>query len=256
MEISSKHSRTIYVGDIHQKFPLLGYDIKHLDISDALIICLGDIGLGFDKIGHHNKELEDIQKIVKKKNSTLLLFRGNHDNPDFFNKDLLDKQDNIIIAEDYSIINQNGIKSLIVGGGISIDRETRLKNHTKKLNKKRKYGSSSPIKQEYWEGEDIVLDLSKVVDLEDISILLTHIAPPFTFPIDKLPLELDLQLISDERDSRNKLKIIYDELSKKNTITNWYYGHYHDDYIDHIGECYFRGIDMNKLYEEMNYIKK
>ena len=43
-------SENIYaVGDLHGKFETLKWFIKQNDIQDSIIICCGDIGLGFNK---------------------------------------------------------------------------------------------------------------------------------------------------------------------------------------------------------------
>ena len=242
MIINSKHSRTIYGGDIHSEFRSLIFEINRFQITDALIIILGDIGMGFYKKNYYIQEFNRMQKKLETKNNTIVFFRGNHDDPYYFENNVLE-YDNIILASDYSIINQNGIKSLIVGGAISVDRTTR-----------------SSLKNEYWENEYIHFnddDWNIIKNEKDISILLTHAAPfgkwPYEKPTLKEYIDDDIDLENDEKESRDILNDLYNDLKDNGcNITNWYYGHYHENHMEVIDDVEYRCVEMNKLYEKKN----
>ena len=240
MKITSKHKRIIYGGDIHGEFKTLIYELKRLEISDALVVLLGDISLGFNKKGYYIQTFNYMQKQLEKMNNTLVFFRGNHDNPEYFEKDMIGEiYDNIIIASDYSVIEQNDVSSLIVGGAISVDRTNRKLYET------------------YWADEDIEFDdeLFNLIKDENITKVLTHTAPINVWPLNKPGLsywlEFDDELAEDENNSRNKLQQLLNKLLKNgNKITNWYHGHYHENHFDVYKGIKFRCVEMNKLYEE------
>lgn len=247
MKIKSKHTRTVYGGDIHGEFRTLIFEINKFEITDALIIILGDIGMGFHKKNYYIQEFNRMQKKLESKNNTLVLFRGNHDDPKYFSDEdyLGAKYDNIILASDFSTIEQNGIKSLIVGGAISMDRVTRKTNHNSK--------------NIYWNDEYIHFndeDWNSIKDEKDISILLTHASPKKSWPTEKPGLDywsnLDFNIDDDEDESRDILLELKDDLiNNGNNITHWYHGHYHENHNEILDNIDYRCVDMNKLYEKI-----
>jgi len=239
MLIKSKHKRTVYGGDIHGEYRQLIFELNRNNITDALVIILGDIGMGFNKHNYYVNEFNRMEKKLKDMNNTIIFFRGNHDDPKYFETDLFDNSyKNIILANDYDIIDQNGVKSLLIGGGISVDRSARHKSH-------------------YWDNEYIHYndyDYDIVKNLRDISILLTHPAPLGAWPTTKPGLLEwsvdDIDLEDDEHESREILREIFDDLkSQGNDITHWYHGHYHENHIEIVDGVEYRCIEMNKLYE-------
>jgi len=240
MKITSTHKRTVYAGDIHGEFKTLIYELKRLDITDALVVCLGDISLGFNKTQYYIQTFNYMQKQLEKMNNTVVFLRGNHDNPEYFEKDMIGEIfNNIIIASDYTIIDQNGVISLIVGGAISMDRIDRT------------------VYKSYWADEDVDFNEELFNSIKDkkITKVLTHTAPTNVWPLDKPGLsywvDFDKELTEDENNSRDKLQNLLDMLIKNgNIITNWYHGHYHEKHFDVYKDIKFRCIEMNKLYEE------
>ena len=244
MTIKTNHKNTVYVGDIHGKFGELGFEIyNRFKLEDTLIICLGDIGMGFESDGYYNPVFSKLQKKLEKLNSTLVFFRGNHDDPGWFQG--TSAWSRIEFADDYSIIEQNGIKSLIVGGGLSVDRSYR-KQHT---------NNGQGI---YWPNESIILpDATRewLKEQKDISIMLTHMAPKCAWPHTKIGIQgwlrEDPNLIVEDEIQRGFLTEIKDILNANgNKITNWFYGHYHEDHLDIIDNIKYRCVEMNKVYEE------
>lgn len=242
MKHNFTNKQTVYCGDIHGEFRQLIYELDRFKIKDSLIICLGDIGLGFNKRNYYFSEFNKMQIKLKKNNNNLLMFRGNHDDPDYFNSELNsdfnNKYANIILASDYDTIKQNNITSLIVGGAISIDRTLRTLNKT------------------YWDDEVIHFnddDFKKIKNEKDISIILTHSSPSNKWPLSKNNISyytsMDKNLSDDDDYNRSLLSNVYDALIKNGcNITNWYYGHYHEDHVEYINNVEYRCVDKNKFY--------
>lgn len=241
MIIKTTHKDIFYVGDIHGKYKTLSFDLHNrYHIQDSLVICVGDIGLGFDKLNYYIHIFSKIQKALSKNNNTLVFMRGNHDNPAWFTGNhVIDTLfNNIIIAPDYSIIEQGNDKLLLIGGGLSIDRKTR------RLNK------------DYWIDEKIDLTLENIDflrNLKDINIIVSHIAPKGTWPyiIDINTQErakIDKTLINEDNQQRGLLYNIYNILKQNgNKITNWYYGHYHEYYSSVLFDTKTESIEKNKI---------
>lgn len=244
MKMKFNHSRILFGGDIHGQFKTLIYEINRNNISDALIVILGDISLGFNKYNYYINMFNYMQKKLEAKNNTVIFLRGNHDDPKYFNTQIIPIYNNIKIASDYSIISNNDINYLLIGGGISVDRYSRLAT--------RQYSNKTDI---YWIDEDVHFNDNdlELIENEKFSVILTHIAPSHVWPHQKPGidywLDFDKKLDDDENDSRQKLKNFYDIIKERNNITHWFFGHYHEDHVEIIDNIEFRCVDKNKLYE-------
>ncbi|MCC8173641.1 MAG: hypothetical protein LIP06_07850 [Tannerellaceae bacterium] len=103
------------------------------------------------------------------------MLRGNHDDPEYFDKGLIDFPLMKTIP-DYTVIHFQKRRILCVGGGISVDRflrKQRMSNKDVKL---------------YLDGEAPNFDLSKLEMISSeirIDTVITHTAPSFCFPIPK-----------------------------------------------------------------------
>jgi len=242
-------TNTIYVGDIHGEFSKFFYDIKLQGIIDSVIICLGDIGMGFHKENYYLTEFEKHTKLLKKTNNMVIFFRGNHDDPSWFDGTKPYTFDRIILASDYTVLEQHGIKSLIVGGGLSIDRIYRNSKF---------HGSHLESRPSYWENELIVLtdEIRKTLSkLTDINILLTHMAPTGVYPYTKTGIDFfikeDPSIIDEDTIQRKLLSEIYMILQKNNNITHWYSGHYHENKYIRIDGTHYNCIESNKFLHEI-----
>lgn len=117
-----QHYQSLCVcGDIHGEFKQLIYNIKRLSISDAVIVVAGDCGIGFEKPEYYNQLYNKISPTLKKQHVKLLLIRGNHDDPAYFDGNRIDFP-LMTALPDFSIIQFNGLHALCVGGGISVDK--------------------------------------------------------------------------------------------------------------------------------------
>lgn len=111
----SKYDSFYVCGDIHGKFKTLIYEIKHKGIVNAIIFVAGDCGIGFEKSGYYEQLYQKLSKTLQKNDCLLLLMRGNHDDPDYFRKSLIDFP-LMKALPDYSVIRFKNRNILCVGG--------------------------------------------------------------------------------------------------------------------------------------------
>jgi predicted phosphodiesterase len=254
-EIQLNYKKIIFAGDIHGLINLksvcLNY-IKHID--NSLIIFCGDIGLGFSPFIIEKNILLDCNIILKEKNIHIILFRGNHDNPDLFKENNNYNLSNITVIPDYTILKTELYNILCIGGGISIDRSLR-NNMT------------------YWNNE-IITPLNDDIKSEiknlnyNIDIICTHESPTFIKPINESIIEqgdmvhyysiTDKQLKQDNWNDRIKLNDIYEFIIQYHNIKYWVYGHFHEHYYTEYNNIKFIGLDMFYAYCKSinNYLYK
>lgn len=241
MELKFKHDQIIVVGDIHGMYGQLRFNLTNKrDITDALVICVGDIGMGFHKPNYYKTEFGKLQRAMEPRNINIVFIRGNHDDPAYFTgvHPSIFEYENLHCVPDYTVIVNGEQKILTVGGGLSIDRTYRTA------------GAS------YWPDEGVVFTPewgSYLTYLEGITTIITHMSPANTWPIDKGPLitnnETDKTLIHEDMVMRLDLYDIYDLVRKNNTIKNWYFGHYHEYHVEYMDDVRMQCCDSNVLYE-------
>lgn len=117
------------VGDIHGQPGFLKEQVIGRNITNSSFILLGDIGLGFHD--NHFGCCRYLNKIGLETNNHFYLFRGNHDNPESYKGDnkkrIEDAFDHVHIMNDFDEVElSSGHVGIIVGGGISIDRQYRI----------------------------------------------------------------------------------------------------------------------------------
>ncbi len=212
--------------------------IKDLSITDSRIIQVGDFGIGF-----RNKSLEldlltTLNDTLKRSNNQLLVIRGNHDNPSYFNGEWV--LSNIQLLKDYTVIDD----ILLIGGAISIDRCSRVPNIS------------------YWSDEALVYN-DMVESLKDITKVITHTCPSFVNKYTSKQLMIDMtsnmtdanSLFNDCLAERAIMDKIYEQLIVNNNISKWYYGHFHNDLLEYINNIEFRCIDECH-HKSINYFKQ
>jgi UDP-2,3-diacylglucosamine pyrophosphatase LpxH len=172
----------------------------------------------------------------------MYVIRGNHDNPDWFDGAL--KFSNLILLRDYSVVDIDGYKVLFVGGGISIDRLPRLAQYMSGANR-----------QTWWHDETFPLEEDKLIQYENIDMVVTHSAPDFIFPYGvDAPIvnefaHQDKNLKRDLRGERADLTRMYEILKMKNTIKHWVYGHFHTSSDLEYEHTRFRLLNIGEFYE-------
>jgi hypothetical protein len=236
LEKAKQLSNIIVVGDTHGKIKELGYNIRErYKITDSIICLAGDIGLGFNKPMYHLNEFKYFNEIAKKTNNVIFVVRGNHDDPEYFNGQCFEYS-NVKLVPDYYFLETQIYDILFVGGGISIDRTYRTLGST------------------YWMNEFPVYreDKLKIIDKPDIVI--THSAPTFCHPTDKIGLlewsKLDKQLLEDCDKDRMVFTKIFDYLKNNNKQPkHWIYGHFHMSYNQLIDGTQFKVLNELEMFE-------
>ena len=235
--------RNVYfIGDIHCEFSSVVNDlIVRKKLTDAVVICCGDIGMGFYREGYYHSLFRHLNGKLSAKNVVMVMFRGNHDNPDYFNdgglpgsiNDAFSRYSNMYLIPDYSIVKTNVGNILCVGGGISIDRISRELNVS------------------YWENEQVIeLDDERkkfITDNLPIDIVCSHSSPQTAKPIQKYCgsfAVFDLKLPESMFDERVRLQEIYDFLAEISKPKHWIYGHFHITLDEIINETRFHCCDM------------
>lgn len=237
-------------GDIHGEFKTLLYEIKHRGISNAVILIAGDCGIGFEKFDYYEQLYHKLSRTLQKTNCLLLLIRGNHDNPEYFRKSLIDYP-LMKTLPDYSIIHFQNRNILCIGGAVSIDRMERL--HAEWL-----AGLKGRTVKYYWEDEAPMFDQTSLSELKANDILIdtvvTHTSPSFCMPISKTGIEnwllKDKQLAADTDKERRIMDKVYNYLiQEKHPITNWLYAHFHNSHNEYISNINFRMLDIMEVCE-------
>lgn len=239
------NNRLLFLGDIHGQYHIISNKLKLYDITDANIIQVGDFGIGFMTFEKEKNLLEKVNSDLKLRNVSLYAIRGNHDYKPYFDSDPFGFS-NIKLLKDYSVLNISNKKILFIGGAISIDRIHRI---TKNHNNQNKC---------WWGDESFELEEDKLIDLEDLDIVVTHTAPSFCYPdntngfghlVDSYAYE-DSMLKTDLHTERYLMNRAFGIIKNNNKITNHYYGHFHNSKISEVDGIKHRLLDVNELYEE------
>lgn len=175
-------NQIIVVGDIHGNFKDFINKLKRLQITNTLLIQVGDFGLGFETYRKDLEELYNLDTILQETKNHLYILRGNHDFPYYWRKENFEmNMDNLKLIPDYSEINfilDNGNinkNALFVGGGVSIDRFDRLIKYANETN-----SHDSKCKQTYWEDEIIKDKVDKISKIS-FDYIFTHVPPKVLF---------------------------------------------------------------------------
>lgn len=221
--------QVLILGDNHGKYDALFNKIKSNNISDCVLIHVGDGGEGFLSHEKQMRQFEHLNDFFKKHNIEYLSIRGNHSDPAYFDGSI--NLSNFKLLPDYTTLTLNDKKFLFVGGAVSIDRRIR------------KEGIS------YWSDEKFVLDTSKIARCD---VLITHSAPSWNGPCDKFDIigwcEKDPTLWDECLQERKE----HDILIKLTGARKHYCGHFHTfSSVDHDG-CYSYILDELELIEHRN----
>lgn len=216
----------LLLGDIHGKLHELTQYIEKYDIGDCNIIQVGDFGYALDGwLMYYKKYIETLEKYNKffeDRNIILHAIRGNHDDPKYFDGTIM--LSNIKLHKDYTVLELENQRFLLVGGAISIDRE----NSKQKDNIRIGY----PGIQTWFEGEEFKLDIPLLRKMENIDVVVTHTRPLITFDNDSMLqsfFKKDSKLKEDLTNEKANMTRMLNILKEGNNpnLRNWYYGHYH-----------------------------
>lgn len=225
---NNKLNNIYIIADIHGRFTTLINEININPIlNDCILICAGDIGVGFNSKEYYNNIFENLNNLFLSRNIHAYFIRGNHDDPEYFNGQIY--YSNLKLVPDYSVIINNDKHILCIGGGISIDRVNRIAYDKIHLNFDSLYPS-------YWINEEPIFDENIINELTSLNInintIVTHTSPSFAYKNDKNGIEYWLSLdenlsksIDNERLTMNN--ILYCLQKNGHNITKWIYGHFH-----------------------------
>ncbi len=240
-------------GDIHGEFSTLAHNVERLGIENSVILVAGDCGIGFEKEKHYLRLYGKIRKSLDKSNNLLLLVRGNHDDPAYFNGDRIDYE-RMRCIPDYSVVKAAGRNVLCVGGAISIDRKHRLESMWLETI----WGERRTARPTYWENEAPVFDEAALAGIAaggiGIDCVVTHTCPSFCYPRSKrgvaLWLDDDATLAADLHSERAVMDKLHERLlADGHPVRDWFYAHFHDSRTEFIGNIRFSLLGIMELKE-------
>lgn len=241
----------VVCGDIHGEYThFYKYQRKH-DLINTVFIFAGDFGIGFDlNIKKEFRRLNLINNSLIKRNNYMLVVRGNHDNPYYYNNEtILNQISNIKLLKDYTVLNILDNNFLFVGGATSVDR----KPNGRYLGRK--------VDVNYWLDEKFILDenlLIKAINNIDINYVVTHSTPDFAYPQTyagasdwfRTDPSLIEELIVERRLHTELYNIVLNNNQDSKSLKGWFYGHYHDNHQMYFNDTKFQLLDKNSF----NYI--
>ena len=251
MQYNIKNKNLICIGDVHAEFSTLRFKlaqyIEKYHLTNTIFIVCGDCGF-FGK-NTDNKwfyhERSKINNLLVKSSNELYFFRGNHDNPEFFNSNseyIVGKTTTIKVLKDYDILNSELYgRILIVPGAISIDRYAREEDSS------------------WWKDEGTLnLTDSELSEIGTVDLVLSHTLPYLTkLSKEQLDnLEEKEKLYKGSKYYNNTLSI--ELLNEKNYLIKlqsvikakqWISGHYHVSTINLIDNTKYISLNIMEFYE-------
>ena len=241
--IEQKFDFISFLGDIHGDYDFITWYLRQHKLENIMIIQVGDFQVGFNgRKGYEKASLKQVNKFLKEKKCRVFAFRGNHDNPAFFEEDKFEFS-NIHFIKDYSIlnctINTEKIRVLCIGGAISIDR--------KKQDARGHWFPDEVMK--------FITDEEELKKISNINIIATHTAPSFLPPFMFSQLvfsysrkdETLLDELIKERDALTKMmRVIFE--NNKDTLTNYFYGHFHYSETFHYENVHAELLKQRQVY--------
>lgn len=242
VKLEQNFNSLIFLGDIHGDYHNISHFLHSFDLHNVLIYQVGDFEIGFREKQEKSK-LITLNEILFERNSKVVAIRGNHDSPLHFEKDRYEFS-NIHFLSDYTILTVivDGIEKNIlgIGGAVSIDRKIKA------------------AQKAWFVGEPVncTTDMSFLNLLKDIHIIITHTSPDFVPPFIFNSLvetfaSNDRTLKFDLIQERQKLSNMIDYLIgvNKETLTHYFYGHFHKSMKDEYKGINFQCLAINEFKE-------
>lgn len=238
------HSKVYLIGDIHGGFRKLQNTLSadKNRFQDSVIFIAGDIGFGFSRNDVYEQVLGDINHCMSEINAYVLLIRGNHDDPSYFEEDKFGFT-NVKILSDYTVVKTGILTTICIGGGISIDRIMRHQGST------------------WWIDETVEYDEKEIDEITAngivIDSVLTHTYPRVSEVKgnDKVLADwmiYDKYLEEDLKKEGEEMINIQKKLESLNHIKIWMFGHLHISQLFVNGntvyvqaDCAFTVYDIN-----------
>ena len=243
-------------GDIHGDFSQLVYKCcVQYSMKDTLIIVAGDCGFGFYKFGSYEYVYQKCRDKLSKANNWLVFVRGNHDNPAYYEEDVV-KHKRWMTIPDYSVIKACGHSILCVGGATSIDRLYRIMSENW-----HPLETDVPLAPNvYWPNEQPYYDELKLDAIDEkfaIDTVITHTSPSFCELSSHHGLYewaiRDEDLIDDVKHERKVMDNLHAYLYAKNhPLRYWFYGHFHQSWHSEIEGVQYNMLDIMEIREISN----
>lgn len=245
-QMNLKLQNDVYlVGDIHGDTSVVEYLLQSHNLENLTLIFLGDIGIFRYR---DYKRYIKFDQYCKEHNIMVYALRGNHDNPGFFKepehsykiaKRFWDKFTNFKPLPDFSIIEYNNFRGLVLGGGTSIDRIIRRSYSSYK-------NSSSLYSSNDWWSDETIANIGELNEKYDF--ILSHTGPrsPKLSPLTENNCNFFKYdpLLHQDLEKENKF---IEKIQRQLQPTRWWYGHYHinDNFDFKNTNC--RVVDINYL---------
>lgn len=223
----------IYViGDIHGRLSTISRALTTFLEEGDTLLSAGDFGAGFI----YKDKLTALGDSLAKRGVELLVVRGNHDDPEYFNGGR--KIGNINFLPDYSVRELEGRKYAFLGGSLSIDRSIRIHG------------------RDWWAGERFFLDREKLYNLpRDLDVVISHNCPPIASPfagegdsdIIKYWKSQDESLDSYLKMEREDFRIAETIINRNTPVQKWYFGHYHKSHKFSNNGTDYRCLDIDEI---------
>jgi len=224
------------LGDTHSIASALTVLASDYTTAGTDVFHVGDVGIGFRHEDKEVRELNILNKVCVAKDIRLFAIRGNHDDPAKWTREGKmkghDDRKNIILVPDYTAIEfPCGKRALAVGGGISVDRYSRVPELS------------------YWYDE---ITERYVGDLPEFDFVFAHDAPSdFNSPTISLhknfptAVKNDPSLIEDAKSQRD----VMDYIKRETKCRVWVGGHYHNSEDTKVRGFRYRCLDVRELWD-------
>lgn len=221
------------VGDIHSNLTVIG-NLMDGAIKDSVFIQVGDFGIGFSDRVYENKKLQALNTLLREKNNILLVIRGNHDDPSYYQGNCT--LSNLKLLPDYSYAEINSKTYLFIGGALSIDRLAR-----------------TPFK-DYWPNEGLELKEELV---RPCDVLITHTKTSKQYPQTFSKIVLEWNEVENKVFADRPQDNLLEELKAENFLMDrifliaqpkqHFYGHFHTSRSEIINGCECKLLDINEV---------
>lgn len=221
-----KQKEIYMVGDLHGSFGAMKMSILNYNISDCYLICVGDLGVGFQHPYKEPSIWRKLNSFFEDHNITFLSIRGNHDDPKYFSGPDRIILSNIELLPDYTRRNINGEDFLFVGGAISVDRINRIPDRS------------------YWHNEAFVLRRELATQCD---VLVTHSAPLWNGPNDKTGISGWCNVDNSLWDECVQERKDHSTLIELCTPKKHYCGHFHISSVTENNKCVSTILDIDEI---------
>lgn len=214
------------VGDTHS-ISVFKDIVEKVIPENSNVLHIGDCGIGFSRKDLYR--LERLSDACKLKNVKAYIIRGNHDDPDYWNRDL--KLENVTLVKDYTrLIFPNEKEALCIGGGISVDRMDRVENVSYWINEGTPYWPQYCNKCDY---------------------IFMHDAPSyFNLPTASLKQNFKYYCENDKTILKHAdfQRTVIDRIVALCQPEKIIGGHFHNSKFEKVGNIEYRSLNINEVY--------